>query len=81
MSDRDVDQLVQEVLRSTFPYQEPHVLESGGSPREENQASDANGANRVKKPNFLEFGSDDGHNQSENVDNDIVSMVKLKQKS
>jgi hypothetical protein len=77
MSNRDIDQLVQEVLRSTFANQEPHVLESRRGPREENQASDADGADRVKEPDFLEFCSDDGHDQSEDVDEDIISVVKL----
>lgn len=77
MSDRDIDQLVQEVLRSTFANQEPHVLKSRRGPREENQASDADGADRVKEPDFFEFCSDDGHDQSEDVDEDIISVVKL----
>jgi hypothetical protein len=78
MSDRDIDQLVQEVLWSAFPNQEPHVLEGRGSPREENQASDTDRSYRIKEPNLLEFCSDDRHDQSEDVDDDVISVIKLR---
>ena len=80
MGDGDINQLVQKVLRGTFPNQKPHALKSGGSPWEENQASDADSADRVKEPDFLEFCSDDGHYQSENVDENIISVVELERK-
>jgi hypothetical protein len=81
MSDGDIDQFIQEVLWSTFPDQEPHVLERRGSPREEDDASDAEGSYRVKEPNFLELRSDDGHDQAEDVDEDVISVVELELKS
>lgn len=69
----DVDAFVEEFTRSRLPDEEPDIVKCGGGPREENEESDAGGSDRVEIPD--ESISDNGHDETENVHGQIVSMV------
>lgn len=73
MSDGHVHELGDEFFGSSLADQEPHLLEGVGHPREQDQQCNTDGTNGIKIPH--KPVTDDGHDQAENVDDDIVTMV------
>lgn len=70
---RHVNQLGDELSRRGFADQEPHLLESVGDPGEEDQQRDEYRSDRIEIPD--EAVADDGHDQAEDVDDDVVAVV------
>lgn len=53
------------------------MLEGCACPGPKDEESDADGTNRIEKPYFLESCSDDGHYETERIDDDIITMINL----
>lgn len=68
-----VDELGDELPGSRLAHQEPDLLERVGRPREQNEQRNAHGTDRVEVPD--ESVADDGHDQTEQVDHDVVAVV------
>lgn len=75
MRDAYVHQLGDELPGRGLADEKPHLLEGVGHPREEDEHGDADGADRVEIPH--EAVTDDGHDQAEDVDDDVVAVVDL----
>jgi hypothetical protein len=73
MSDGHVHKLGDKFLRGSLADQEPDLLEGVGDPREQDQQRNADGTDGVKVPH--EAVTNDGHDQAENVHDDIVAVV------
>lgn len=76
MSYGHVNELGDELLGSSLADQEPYLLEGVGYPREQDQQRNADGTDGIKIPH--ESVTDDGHDQAENVDDNVVAMVDEK---
>lgn len=74
-----VDELGHKLLRSRLAHKQPYLFERIGNPREEDQERDANSTDRIQVPN--KSVTNNGHDQTEYVDNDIIAVVDLSQVS
>lgn len=71
--DDEVDELGDELVGCRLAHKKPDVLERIGSPRAQDQETNEDGTKGVKVP--YHAASDDGHGQTEGVDNDVVAVV------
>lgn len=71
-----VDQLGQKVSWRRLADQEPYLLKGIGHPREQDEQSDADGANRVEVPH--ESVANNRHYQTEAIDGNVVAVVDLR---
>lgn len=76
MSHGNIHQFVDEVSRSGFANQKPDLLEGIGGPGEENDESDTDGTDGIEIPN--EPIASNGHDETKEIDGNIVSMVYLR---
>jgi hypothetical protein len=75
MSQRDVDQFRDELLRRRFADEQPDLFERVGHPREENKKRNEDSSQGIYKPSYA--ASNDGQSQPESIHDNIVSMVDL----
>lgn len=71
--DDKVDELADKILGRRLSDKQPDVVESVCGPREEDQETNKNGTNRVDIPDNA--AADNGHGETEGVDDDVVTMV------
>lgn len=76
-----INKLIQELIWCRLSNQQPHMLKCCGSPGEQNQTSDGNCASGIEEPHIGVLCSDDRHNQTKGIDDDIVSMIQRKDSS
>jgi len=68
-----VHDLRDKVSRRRLAHQEPHLLKRVGSPREEDDEGNDNGANWVQVPD--EPVTDNRHDETKNIDDNVVAVV------
>jgi hypothetical protein len=66
-------QLGEKLSRRRLSHQQPHLLESVRDPREEDEQGDEDCSDGIEVPD--EAIADDGHDQAEDVDGDVVAVV------
>ena len=71
-----VDELGNEFLGRRLADQKPDLLKGVGGPREQDQESNEDGTDGVQVPD--ELVAHDGHDQTKDVDDDVVAMVDEK---
>jgi hypothetical protein len=81
MSDSHVYQLIQEFLWRALSYKHPHMLKRSAGPRGEDQECNSHGTSWVQEPDIVIFRSDNTHDETENVDNNVIAVVKHKDMS
>lgn len=75
MRDRHINKFADELFGGGFAHQEPHLLKGVGHPREQDEQRDADGTYRIQVPH--KSLTDNGHNQTENIHDDVVAVVNL----
>lgn len=70
-----VDELGEELARGRLAHQQPDLLKGVGDPRDEDEQADADGADGVEVPH--EAGAHHRHDQTKDVDDNVVAMVDL----
>lgn len=71
-----VDELGNELLGRRLSDQKPHLLKGVGGPGEQDEKGNEDGTDGVQIPH--KFVANDGHDQAEDVDDDVVSVINKK---
>jgi hypothetical protein len=57
-------------------HKQPYLLERIGHPGEKDEKGNEDSTKRIKEPD--EFGTDDGHDKTKSVDDDIIAVIHLR---
>lgn len=72
-----VDDLGEELLGGRLADEQPDLLEGVAHPRDQDEETDADGTDRIRKPGRGVAGANHGHDQTEDVNDNVVAVVDL----